>query len=146
MSTELAEGCCAIQTKLDAVLRNSINQDKAVAEKTVNQVGTRVDFAEPHRKKTESTPLPQIHNIIGSETVETGKKLSASNSTIVPRESNVHANVALDAMTLATTWKMMSRTLEAFATSNTESSERRGDKSKRPSKNQNSYKMTRMVA
>ena len=101
MSTELAEGCCAIQTKLDAVLRNSINQDKAIAEKPVKQAGTRVDFAEPHRKKIESTPLPQIHNIIGSETVERGTKLGASSSTIVPRESIVHASVALDAMTLA---------------------------------------------
>ena len=26
-----------------------------------------MDFAAPHRKKQKSTPMPQIHNVIGSE-------------------------------------------------------------------------------
>ena len=70
MNREQAESSCAIQYKLNALFRNSINQDEAVAEKTVKQPGSRIHFAEPHRKKQESTPLPQIHNIIGSETVK----------------------------------------------------------------------------
>ena len=44
MSMEQAENSGAIQSKLDVLLRNSIAQDKLVAEKPS---GTRVDFVEP---------------------------------------------------------------------------------------------------
>ena len=57
MSKDQAEGFCAIQSKLDALLRNSIAQDKLVAD---NPRGTRVDFVDPQRKKRESTPLPGL--------------------------------------------------------------------------------------
>ena len=67
MSRYQAENSCAIQSKLDALLRNSINQDEATAEKTGKQPGTRMDFVEAHRKKQESIPLPEIHTIIGLE-------------------------------------------------------------------------------
>ena len=40
----------------------------------MKQPGTRLDFAKPHRKKQESTALPQNRNINGSETVKTAKK------------------------------------------------------------------------
>ena len=43
MSMEQAENSGAIQSKLDVLLRNSIAQDKLVAEKPS---GTRVDFVE----------------------------------------------------------------------------------------------------
>ena len=46
--------------KLDALLRNSLAQDKSVTDK---QPGTRVDFVEPHCKKRESTPLPRMTTI-----------------------------------------------------------------------------------
>ena len=68
MNSDQTESSCAIQSKLDALLRNSFNQDKKVAEKTVRQPGTRWEFAEPRRNKQESTPFHQIHNNIGSET------------------------------------------------------------------------------
>ena len=63
MNRDQTENSCAIQSKLDALLRN-----KKVAEKTVRQPGIRWEFAEPRRKKQESTPFHQIHNNIGSET------------------------------------------------------------------------------
>ena len=55
MSRDQAESSCAIQAKLDAVLRNSTSQDKPAAERTQ---GKRVDFEEPQRNKWQSTPLP----------------------------------------------------------------------------------------
>ena len=69
-----ADNSCARQSKLDALLRNSNNHNKKGLEKTVKQPGTRLDFAKPHRKKQESTALPQIHNINGSDTVKTARK------------------------------------------------------------------------
>ena len=54
MSRDQAEGSCAIQAKLDAILRNSTSQDKPVTDRTQ---GNRVDSVEPQRNKRESTPL-----------------------------------------------------------------------------------------
>ena len=56
MSRDQAESSCAIQSKLDALLRNSTSQDKLVTDRTQ---GNRVDFVEPQRNKRESTPLPR---------------------------------------------------------------------------------------
>ena len=55
MSRDQAESSSAIQTKLDAILRNSTPQDRPAAERTQ---GNRVDFVEPQRNKRQSTPLP----------------------------------------------------------------------------------------
>ena len=55
MSRDQAESSCAIQAKLDAILRNSTSQDKPVKDRTQ---GNRVDFVEPQQNKWESTPLP----------------------------------------------------------------------------------------
>ena len=49
MSKDYAEISCAIESKLDAFLRNSVAQDKLVVDKPQ---GTRVHFVEPQRKKT----------------------------------------------------------------------------------------------
>ena len=49
------ESSCAIQAKLDAILRNSTSQDRPVTDRTQ---GNRVVFVEPQRNKRESTPLP----------------------------------------------------------------------------------------
>ena len=81
MSRGQTDSPCAIESKLDALMGNSINQDKAVSEKTGKQPGTRVDFAGPHRKKQESTPLPPIHHIIGSEPEKAATKGNGLNST-----------------------------------------------------------------
>ena len=48
MGREQAESSCVIGFKLDALLRNSLAQDKLVVEKPL---GTRVDFVEPQQKK-----------------------------------------------------------------------------------------------
>ena len=44
MSRDQADSSCAIQAKLDAILRNSTSQERPAAERTQ---GNRVDFAEP---------------------------------------------------------------------------------------------------
>ena len=74
LSRDQAESSCAIQSKLYALLRNSIAQDRTVSERMANQPGPRGDFAKPHRKKHEPTPLPQVHNITESETVKSSTK------------------------------------------------------------------------
>ena len=71
MSKDHAESSCAIQSKLVALLRNSIKQVKLVTDKPQ---GTRVDFLEPQRKKRESTPLPRIAAIIGAVGSKTSMK------------------------------------------------------------------------
>ena len=55
MSRDQAESSSAIQTKLDAILRNSTPQDRPAAERTQ---GNRVDFVDPQRNKRQSTLLP----------------------------------------------------------------------------------------
>ena len=123
MSKDQAESSCVIQSKLDALLRNSIAQDKLVADRPQS---TRVDFIEPQRNKRESTPLPRIAFSTGAGESKTIMKGGTSNSTNAPGDSSTHANVAPDAMTWASTWEMTKKTLEAFATRNTESSDRSG--------------------
>ena len=44
MSRDQAESSCAIQSKLDAILRNFTSLDKPVTDRTQ---GNRVDFVEP---------------------------------------------------------------------------------------------------
>ena len=63
MSKDHAESSCAIQSKLDALLRNSIVQDKLIADRPQ---GTTVDFIEPERNKRESTPLPRTATSTGT--------------------------------------------------------------------------------
>ena len=91
MSKGQAESSCAIQSKLDALLRNSIAQDKLVAGRPQ---GTKVDFIEPQRNERESTPLPRIATSTGAEGSKTIMKGGTSNSTNAPGDSSTHANVA----------------------------------------------------
>ena len=63
MSKDQAESSCAIQSKLEVLLRKSIAQEKLVADKPQ---GTRFDFIEPQRNKEESTPLPRIATSTGA--------------------------------------------------------------------------------
>ena len=48
-SSEQAESSWVTQSKLDALLTNSISQEKAVPDRTERQSGTRVGFVEPQR-------------------------------------------------------------------------------------------------
>ena len=57
-----------------------------------------------------------------------------------PVDSTTYKNVGPDAMTWASTWEMMNRTLEAFATRNTDSSERGGGKSRKTFKKPKEFK------
>ena len=51
LSRDQAKNSCAIQSKLDALLRNCIAQETKVADKTEQQPRTRVNYVEPQRKK-----------------------------------------------------------------------------------------------
>ena len=115
LSRDQAESSCAILAKLDAILRNSTSQDKPVTDRTQ---GNRVDFVEPQRNKRESTPLPlpRVAASIGPGGAKTIMKSGTSNTTSGPGDSTISNIVGLGAMTWASTWEMMNRTLEAFAT------------------------------
>ena len=58
-------------------------------------------------------------------------KGGTSNTTSAPEDSSTNTNIAPDAMTWASTWEMMNRTLEAFATRNSGSNERGSGKSRK---------------
>ena len=139
MSRDQAESSCAIQAKLDAILRISTSQDKPAAER--NQ-GNRVDFVEPQRNKRQSTPLP-LPRDAASTAPGGGKaimKSGTANTTSGPGDSTTHNNVGPDVMTWASTWEMMNRTLEAFATRNTDSSDRGSNKSRKTFKKPKEFK------
>ena len=130
MNRNQVESSCAIQSKRDAISRNSTSQDKLVTDRTQ---GNRIDSVEPQRNKRESTPLPfpRVTASIGPGGAKLIMKSGTSNRTNGPNDSTTGNNVGPDAMTWASTWEMMSRTLEAFATRNTDSSERGGGKSRK---------------
>ena len=67
-------------------------------------------------------------------------KSGTSNTTNCPGDSTTSNNVGPDAVTWASTWEMMNRTLEAFATRNTDSSERGGGKSRNTFKKPKEFK------
>ena len=140
MSRDQAESSCAIQAKPDAILRNSTSQDRPAAERTQ---GNRVDFVEPQRKKRQSTPLPLPRDAASTAPGGGGKaimKSGTANTTSGPGDSTTHNNVGPDVMTWASTWEMMNRTLEAFATRNTDSSDRGSNKSSKIFKKPKEFK------
>ena len=143
MSKDKAENSYAIQSKLDAILRNSIAQDELVTDKPQ---GTRSDFVEPQRKKRESTPLPRIAMSIGVVGSKTTMKDGTSNSTNAPGGPSTHTSVTPDTMTWASTWEIMNRKFEAFATRNTGSSDRGIGKSRKTFKKSKEFKATQMAA
>ena len=111
-------------------MRNSTSQDSPVTDRTQ---GNRIDFVEPQRKKRESTPLPLPRGSasIGPGVAKTIIRSGTSTTTNGPGNSTTSNNVGPDAMTWASTWEKMSKTLEAFATRNSDSSERGGGKSRK---------------
>ena len=139
MSKNQAESSCAIQTKLDAILRNSTSQERPAADRTQ---GTRVDFVEPQRGKRQSTPLPLTRDTVSIAPTADKTIMKSGNSTTTsgPGDSTASSNAGPDAMTWASTWEMMNRTLEAFATRNTNSSDRRDGKSRKTFKKPKEFK------
>ena len=137
MGKEQAENLCAIQSKLDALLRNSITQDKLVLQ---NTSVTRVEFVEPQRKKRESTPLTRIDSTMASGGIGTAMKVGVSNSSRTTEDSGSHTGVQPDPMTWAYTWETMNKTLEAFSTRNTDSSDRGSGKSRKTFKKPKEFK------
>ena len=138
MSRDQAESSCAIQTKLDAILRNSTPQDRPAAERTQ---GNRVDFVEPQRSKRQSTPLPLPRDAASTEPGGEAIMISGTaNTTSGPGDYTTHNNMGPEVMTWASTWEMMNRTLEAFATRNIDSSDRGGNKSRKIFKKPKEFK------
>ena len=139
MSRDQAESSCAIQAKLDAILRNSTSQDRPAAERTQ---GNRVDFVEPQRNKRQSTPLPLPWDAASTAPVRAKAimKSGTANTTSGPGDSTTHSNVGPDVMTWASTWEMMNRLLEAFATRNTDSSDRGSNKPRKTFKKPKEFK------
>ena len=145
MSRDQAESSSAIQTKLDAILRNSTPQDRPAEERTQ---GNRVDFVEPQRNKRQSTPLAATREAaitapVGARAII---KNGTANTTSGPGDSTSQNKVGPDAMTWASTWELMNKTLEAFATRNTNSSDRGSNKSRKTFKNQKNSKTIQMDA
>ena len=126
VSRDRAESSCAIQSKLDAFMRTSVAHDKSAIDKQ-----PRVDFVEPQRKKRETTSLPRFDNSIDSGVTRTAKKVGASNSTRTPGDTRARTGDPPYAMAWASTWEKMNSTLEAFATRNTNSSDRGNGKSRK---------------
>ena len=141
MNRNQAESSCAIQAKLDAILRNSTSQEILTLAADRTQ-GTRVDFVEPQRNKRQSTPLPLNRDAvsIAPTVAKTILKNGTSNTTSGPGDSTASSNAGPDAMTWASTWEMMNRTLEAFATRNTNSSDRKDGKSRKTFKKPKEFK------
>ena len=142
MSRDQAESSCAIQAKLDAILRSSTSQDRPAADRTQ---GNRVDFVEPQRNKRQLTPLPLPRDAArtapgGGGECKAIMKSGTANTTSGPGDSTTHNNVGPDVMTWVSTWEMMNRTLEAFATRNTDSSDRGGNKSRKIFKKPKEFK------
>ena len=110
MNRNQAESSCAIQAKLDAILRNSTSQERPAADRTQ---GTRVDFVEPQRNKRQSTPLSLYRDAvsIAPTAAKTIMKNGTSNTMSGPGDSTASSNAGPDAMTWASTWEMMNRTL-----------------------------------
>ena len=63
--------------------------------------------------------------------IRTAMKVGVSNTARTGEDSGSNTDVQPDAMTWASTWEMMNRTLEAFATRNTDSSDRGSGKSRK---------------
>ena len=145
MSRDQAESSCTIQAKLDAILRNSTSQDRPAAERTQ---GNRVDFVEPQRNKRQSTPLtiPQDAASTAPGRAKAIMKSGTANTTSGPGDSTTHNNVGPDVMTWASTWEMMNSTIEAFATRNTDSSDRGTTNPGKLSKNRKNSRMIQMDA
>ena len=140
MSRDQVASSCAIQSKLDAILKNSITQDNLLTNRTQ---GNRVHFVEPQRNKRESTPLPLTRDAASTAPgggAKTIMKSGTANTTSGPGDSTTNNNVGPDAMTWASTWEMMNRIPEAFATRNTDSSERGGVKFRKTFKKPKEFK------
>ena len=97
---------------------------------------------EPQRIKRESTPLPLPRGAASNRPRGAKTIIKSGNSTTTsgPVSSTTSNNVGPDAMTWASTWEMTNRTYEAFATRNTDSSERGGGKSSKTFKKPKEFK------
>ena len=100
MSRDQAESSCAIQSKLDALLRNSTAQDKLVGDRPE---GTRFELIDTQREKRESTPLPRIATGTGAGGSKTIMKGKNSNTTNAREDLSTNFNVAPHDMTWTST-------------------------------------------
>ena len=125
MSRDQAESFCAIQSKLDALLRNLIPGKKQNQIELKSNLEQELILWNRNAKKHESTQLSRIENIRESGMTKTAMKGRASHSMRIPGDSSAHTSITLDAITWASTWEMMNRALDAFASRTTDSSKSR---------------------
>ena len=125
--------CHAVQT--GCTLEKSLTQDKLVVE-----AGTRGNSVEPQRKKRVSTPITRIDSTMASGGIRSAMKVGVSNSARTIEDSGSPTSAQPNAKTWANTWEMMNRTLEAFATMNTDSSDRGSGKSRKNFKKPTEFK------
>ena len=106
---------------------------------TRRQAGDRSNARQQSRFRGTSTEQEGVNAVTvtpgcsehRAREAKTIMKSGTSNTTNGPDNSTTSNNVGPDAMTWASTWEMMNRTLEAFAIRNTDSSERGGGKSRK---------------
>ena len=128
MSKDQGESSCAIQSKLEALLRSSTAQDKLATDKTARQQSRFCGTTTEQAGVYTVTPGCSEQRTRGAKTI---MKSGTSYTTNGPGDSTTSNNVGPDDMTWANTCEMMNRTMEAFATRNTDSSGRGGGKSKK---------------
>ena len=137
MSRDQAESSCAIQAKLYAILRNSTSQDRSAAERTQGTNGTNHNGTNGSQHRYHYPGMPRVQRRRGAKAI---MKRGTANTTSGPGDSTTHNNVGPDVMTWASTWEMMNRTLEAFATRNTDSRDRGSNKSRKTFKKPKEFK------
>ena len=107
---------------------------------------TRLPGAAPMEAEEATSSTPQgsvISSVVVAEKKKPERPAETSrpaNTPSGPGDSTTHNNVGPDAMTWASTWEMMNRTLEAFDTRNTDSSIRGNNKSRKIFKKPKEFK------
>ena len=138
-----------LETRMDSMSRDQV-QTRCHLEKLDNtrQSGNKSSTRQQGRFRgtttqqtgvntTTTNPGCSKHSTGGAKTImKSGIAITASG----PGDSTTNNNKGSDAMTWASTWEMMNRTLEAFATRNTDSSERGGGKSRKTFKKPKEFK------
>ena len=111
--------------------KSSTRQQSRFRGTTTEQTGVNTVTANPGCSK---------HSTGGGGGGQDNYEDGTANKTSGPGDSTTNNNVGPDAMTWASKWEMMNRKLEAFATRNTDSSERGGDKSRKTFKKPTEFK------
>ena len=97
MSRDQAESSCAIQAKLDAILRNSTSQDRPAAErrKAIELTSWNHDGTNGSQHRYHYPGMPRVQHRGGGKAI---MKSGTANTTSGPGDSTTHNNVGPDVM------------------------------------------------